>query len=111
MFTPQAVGVDPGPEMSPETMTYNTAASTTVIATIKIVAMTGDTACSSLRMMLLIVLFFLRHFSYSLHVDSTALPRAMFTIRSLECGHKLPPTRSQGEPISSVFGPNRHAWD
>src|SRR2546428_5616662 len=57
MFTPQAVGVPPGPEMSPETMTYSTAASTTVIATIKIVAMTGDTACSSLRKRVFIVSF------------------------------------------------------
>ena len=82
MFTPQAVGVDPGPEMSPETMTYSTAASTTVIATIKIVAMTGDTACSSLRMMLLIVLSFLRHLPHSLHGGRGALKRVVVNIRS-----------------------------
>jgi hypothetical protein len=66
MFTPQATGVLPGPEMSPETMTYSTAASTTVIATIKIVAMTGDTACSSLRMKVLMVRSFLRHLPHPL---------------------------------------------
>src|SRR5213080_5417850 len=37
-------------------MTYNTAASTTVIATMRMVAMTGDTAASSLRMTLFMVL-------------------------------------------------------
>src|SRR2546425_9283569 len=75
MFTPQAVRVPPGPEMSPETMTYSTAASTTVIATIKIVAMTGDTACSSLWMMLLIVLSFLRHLPHPLQGGRGALKR------------------------------------
>jgi hypothetical protein len=37
------IGVLPGPCVSPEISTYNTAASTTVIATSKIVAMIGDT--------------------------------------------------------------------
>src|SRR2546426_6567230 len=82
MFTPQAVGVPPGPEMSPETMTYSTAASTTVIATIKIVAMTGDTACSSLWMMLLIVQSFLRHLPHLLHGGRGALKRVVVNIRS-----------------------------
>src|SRR5512136_1338360 len=45
----------PGPVIRPDTITYSTAASTTVIATIKIVAMTGDTAWSSLRMMAFMV--------------------------------------------------------
>src|SRR5437879_11985667 len=99
MFTPQAVGVDPGPEMSPETMTYSTAASTTVIATIKIVAMTGDTACSSLRMMLLIVLSFLRHLPHSLHGGRGALKRVVVNIRCGERGHKLPPNGATGVPI------------
>src|SRR5881396_1948508 len=39
----------------PDTMTYNTAASTTVMATIRMVAITGDTAASSLRMTLFMV--------------------------------------------------------
>src|SRR5947207_253498 len=43
-------------EIRPDTMTYNTAASTTVIATMRMVAMTGDTAASSLRMTLFMVL-------------------------------------------------------
>jgi hypothetical protein len=51
---PMAFGVLPGPEINPDTMTYSTAASTTVIATIKIVAMTGDTAFSSFRRMVFI---------------------------------------------------------
>src|SRR5439155_2937597 len=42
-------------EIRPDTMTYNTAASTTVIATMRMVAMTGDTAASSLRMTLFMV--------------------------------------------------------
>src|SRR5438874_10461336 len=46
-------------EIRPDTMTYNTAASTTVIATMRMVAMTGDTAASSLRMTLFMVLSFL----------------------------------------------------
>src|SRR2546421_563798 len=37
-------------------MTYSTAASTTVMATIRMVAITGDTAASSFRMMLFMVL-------------------------------------------------------
>src|SRR6266487_2775645 len=48
--------VAPGPTRRPETITYRTAASTTVIATIRMVAMTGDTAASSLRMILFMVL-------------------------------------------------------
>src|SRR2546426_2091994 len=40
----------------PDTITYSTAASTTVMATIRMVAITGDTAASSLRMMLFMVL-------------------------------------------------------
>src|SRR6266581_8855250 len=40
----------------PDTITYSTAASTTVIATIRMVAITGDTAASSFRMMLFMVL-------------------------------------------------------
>ena len=80
MFTPQAVGVPPGPEMSPETMTYSTAASTTVIATIKIVAMTGDTACSSSWMMLLIVQSFLRHMPQLVHGGRDALKRVVLNI-------------------------------
>src|SRR5256885_6949822 len=92
MFTPQAVGVDPGPEMSPETMTYSTAASTTVIATIKIVAMTGATACSSFRMMLLSSLFFLLHVSCSLHVYRSALTRTVGTIQPCEHVDELRPT-------------------
>src|SRR5439155_9216426 len=46
-------------EIRPDTMTYNTAASTTVIATMRMVAMTGDTAASSLRMTLFMVFCFL----------------------------------------------------
>src|SRR2546426_12785896 len=40
----------------PDTITYSTAASTTVMATIRMVAITGDTAASSFRMMLFMVL-------------------------------------------------------
>src|SRR5207249_8289277 len=50
-------------EIRPDTMTYNTAASTTVIATMRMVAMTGDTAASSFRMTLFMVLSFLAAFS------------------------------------------------
>ena len=46
---PSACGVPPGPLIKPETITYRTAASTTVIATIRMVAITGDTALSSFR--------------------------------------------------------------
>ena len=38
------MGVEPGPCVNPEISTYSTAASTTVIATSRIVAMIGDTA-------------------------------------------------------------------
>src|SRR5207245_3079283 len=55
-LTPSACGVPPGPLIKPETITYSTAASTTVIATIRMVAITGDTAASSFRMMLFMVL-------------------------------------------------------
>src|SRR5437773_3296714 len=41
--------------MRPDTMTYNTAASTTVMATIRMVAITGDTAASSFLMTVFIV--------------------------------------------------------
>src|SRR5439155_23768725 len=51
-LTPIACGVPPGPVIRPDTITYSTAASTTVMATIRMVAITGDTAASSLRMML-----------------------------------------------------------
>src|SRR5438128_6344503 len=54
--TPIACGVPPGPVIRPDTITYSTAASTTVMATIRMVAITGDTAASSLRMMLFMVL-------------------------------------------------------
>src|SRR5437773_3318511 len=43
----------------PDTMTYNTAASTTVMATIRMVAITGDTAASSFLMTLFIACVFL----------------------------------------------------
>src|SRR5437899_11011888 len=55
-LTPIATGVPPGPVIRPDTITYSTAASTTVIATIRMVAITGETAVSSLRMMLFMVL-------------------------------------------------------
>src|SRR3989442_6260739 len=55
-LTPIACGVPPGPVIRPDTITYSTAASTTVMATIRMVAITGDTAASSLRMMLFMVL-------------------------------------------------------
>src|SRR5207245_6557013 len=45
-----------GPLIRPDTITYSTAASTTVMASIRMVAITGDTAASSLRMMLFMVL-------------------------------------------------------
>src|SRR6266487_2288086 len=48
--------VAPGPTSRPETITYRKAASTTVIATIRMGAMTGDTAALSLRMILFMVL-------------------------------------------------------
>src|SRR2546427_12256690 len=54
--TPIACGVPPGPVIRPDAITYSTAASTTVMATIRMVAITGDTAASSLRMMLFMVL-------------------------------------------------------
>src|SRR3990172_9009334 len=60
MLMPIDRGPPPGPTKRPETMTYNTAASTTVMATIRMVAITGDTACSSFRMMAFMVLSFLR---------------------------------------------------
>src|SRR2546422_7493386 len=41
-LTPIATGVPPGPVIRPDTITYSTAASTTVIATIRMVAITGD---------------------------------------------------------------------
>src|SRR2546428_9151950 len=47
-LTPIACGVPPGPVIRPDTITYSTAASTTVMATIRMVAITGDTAASSL---------------------------------------------------------------
>src|SRR5438552_12569313 len=53
MFTPQAVGVPPGPEMSPETDRKSTPPNTSDHVTTYAVARTDDTACSSLRMMLL----------------------------------------------------------
>src|SRR5881409_2945384 len=55
-LTPIATGVPPGPVSRPDTITYSTAASTTVMATIRMVAITGDTAASSFRMMLFMVL-------------------------------------------------------
>src|SRR3989441_7803629 len=55
-LTPIACGVPPGPVIRPDTITYSTAASTTVMATIRMVAITGDTAASSFRMMLFMVL-------------------------------------------------------
>src|SRR5438445_5265656 len=55
-LTPIACGVPPVGVSRPDTITYSTAASTTVIATIRMVAITGDTAASSLRMMLFMVL-------------------------------------------------------
>src|SRR5437667_4917288 len=62
-LTPIACGVPPGPVIRPDTMTYNTAASTTVMATIRMVAITGDTAASSLLMTLFMAYFFLVAFA------------------------------------------------
>src|SRR5437667_12763154 len=56
-LTPIACGVPPGPVIRPDTITYSTAARTTVMATIRMVAITGDTAASSLRMMLFMALY------------------------------------------------------
>src|SRR3989441_2656280 len=56
-LTPIVCGPPPGPTNRPDTITYSTAASTTVIATMRMVAMTGDTASSSFRMMRFMVLF------------------------------------------------------
>src|SRR5437899_12318798 len=55
-LTPIVCGPPPGPTNRPDTITYSTAASTTVIATMRMVAMTGDTASSSFRMMRFMVL-------------------------------------------------------
>src|SRR6058998_4428315 len=49
-LTPIVCGPPPGPTNRPDTITYSTAARTTVIATIRMVAMTGVTALSSFRM-------------------------------------------------------------
>src|SRR2546430_17044985 len=56
MLTPITRGPWPVGVSRPDTITYSTAASTTVIATIRMVAITGDTAASSFRMMLFMVL-------------------------------------------------------
>src|SRR5439155_15839992 len=56
-LTPIVCGPPPGPTNRPDTITYSTAARTTVIATMRMVAMTGDTASSSFRMMRFMVLF------------------------------------------------------
>src|SRR5439155_11875884 len=55
-LTPIVCGPPPGPTNRPDTITYSTAARTTVIATMRMVAMTGDTASSSFRMMGFMVL-------------------------------------------------------
>src|SRR2546427_10481292 len=55
-LTPIVCGPPPGPTNRPDTITYSTAARTTVIATMRMVAMTGDTASSSFRMMRFMVL-------------------------------------------------------
>src|SRR5439155_13432852 len=55
-LTPIVCGPPPGPTNRPDTITYSTAASTTVIATMRMVAMTGDTVSSSFRMMRFMVL-------------------------------------------------------
>src|SRR5437667_12735325 len=55
-LTPIVWGPPPGPTNRPGTITYSTAARTTVIATMRMVAMTGDTASPSLRMLPFIVL-------------------------------------------------------
>src|SRR5439155_642769 len=55
-LTPIACGVPPVGVSRPDTITYSTAASTTVMATIRMVAITGDTAASCFRMMLFMVL-------------------------------------------------------
>src|SRR2546430_17422509 len=54
--TPMVLGPVPVGVSRPDTITYSTAASTTVMATIRMVAITGDTAASSFRMMLFMVL-------------------------------------------------------
>src|SRR2546427_426280 len=54
-LTPIVCGPPPGPTNRPDTITYSTAASTNVIATMRMVEMTGDTASSSLRMMVFMV--------------------------------------------------------
>src|SRR3989454_7896159 len=56
ILTPITRGPWPVGVSRPDTITYSTAASTTVIATIRMVAITGDTAASSFRMMLFMVL-------------------------------------------------------
>src|SRR3989441_5279853 len=56
ILTPITRGPRPVGVSRPDTITYSTAASTTVIATIRMVAITGDTPASSFRMMLFTVL-------------------------------------------------------
>src|SRR3989454_4395020 len=51
ILTPITQGPWPAGVSRPDLITYSTAASTTVIATIRMVAITGDTAASSFRMM------------------------------------------------------------
>src|SRR3989454_4689547 len=53
-------GVQAGPLIRADTITYSTAARTTVIATMRMVAITGDTAASSLRMTFFIGFVLLR---------------------------------------------------
>src|SRR5438876_7449770 len=59
-LTPIVCGPPPGPLIRPDTITYSTAARTTVIATMRMVAITGDTAASSLRMTFFIGFVLLR---------------------------------------------------
>src|SRR2546422_3349299 len=56
ILTPITRGPCPVGVSRPDTITYSPAASTTVIATIRMGAITGDTAASSFRMMLFMVL-------------------------------------------------------
>src|SRR2546425_3213329 len=94
--------------MSPETMTYSTAASTTVIATIKIVAMTGDTACSSLRKRVFIVLFLLgRCLLYLLRVDHGLSPHDL-DIRSSRRRHSTQPNQAHRGHNATLARRDRH---
>ena len=80
--TPIARGPPPVGVSRPDTITYSTAASTTVIATIRMVAMTGDTAASSLRMRLFMVLSSLRLSPHPLQGGPDALKRVALNIRT-----------------------------